>query len=211
MGSGKRRTAIPIIAVVVAVMGAVVLTPLPALAHGGTDEADAVDLVEQALAIVVNSPDAAGEALERIEAALAEEAGEPTGELDVASLELAVGALETGDLHGAEDALVAALGIDPHAQVDERVEAVEESPSGSTADPAAAPTEAPAREIEDSDSEERPAETAGASIDTAFHGLTDRVDGGFRTPSGTDIAALLLAGVLAVGGFALTYSRTGGK
>ncbi len=219
MGSGKRLTAISMIAVVVAVIGAVALAPPPALAHGGGDEAGAVDLVEQALAIVVNSPDAVGEALERVEAALAEEAEEPTGELDIASLQLAAAALERGDLHDAEDALVAALGIDPHADEDERVEAVEESPSVSTpdavsdgsADSDVAPEKDQTSGTEDSDHDARPAEPAATSADVASHGLTDRVDGGFRAPSGTGVAALVLAGVLAAGGFALAYLRTGGK
>jgi hypothetical protein len=46
------------------------------LAHGEEGEAEAVDLVEQALAIVVNSPDAMSEAQERIEAALAADPAE---------------------------------------------------------------------------------------------------------------------------------------
>ncbi len=62
MGSEKRLAAIPMIAVAVAVIGAIALASSPALAHGGADEAGSVDLVEQALAIVVNSPDAVGEA-----------------------------------------------------------------------------------------------------------------------------------------------------
>jgi len=217
---GRRRTAgIVMIAVAVAVIGAVGLAPQRVMAHGGGDEAGAVDLVEQALAIVVNSPEAAGEALERVEAALTEEAEEPSGELDVTSLELAAAALEAGDLHDAEDALVAALGIDPHADQDEAVEPVEESPAGSAPEAAAqdsqdagvvgnsdetAGTEDPADEADR-------VETAAVSSDTASHGLTERVEGGFRAPSGTGIAALVLAGVLAVGGFVLAYSRSGGK
>lgn len=219
MGDGKRLTAIPMIAVAVAVIGAFALVAPPALAHGGADESGSVDLVEQALAIVVNSPDAVGEALERVEAALGEEAEEPTGELDIASLELAAAALETGDLHGAEDALVAALGIDPHADEDEPVEAVEEPPSvsapdatsGGRADADVVPVRDQTSDTEDSDDDVQPTEIAAASTDATSHGLTDRVDGGFRAPSGTGVAALVLAGALAVGGFALAHSRTGGK
>ncbi|GMQ98128.1 MAG: hypothetical protein BMS9Abin17_0634 [Acidimicrobiia bacterium] len=215
IGSRKRRTVVAMFAVAVALAGAGVLAAPPsALAHGGDDEANAVDLVEQALAIVVNTPDAVGEALERVEAALAEEAEESTGELDIASLELAAVALETGDLHDAEDALVAALGIDPHANEDEPVEAVEEVPIvplDGSADADVVPDSDQTGGTEDSNDVERPAETAAASTSVASHGLTERVDGGFRAPTGTGVAALALAGVLAVGGFALAHSRTGVK
>ncbi len=214
-GSGRRLRGIAMIAIVVAVTGAIVWATPPALAHGGDEEATAVDLVEQALAIVVNSPDAVGEALERVEAALAEEAENPTGELDIASLELAAEALETGDLHDAEDALVAALGIDPHADENEVAEAAEESPSVSAPDATSAgaedadmaPAEEPTRGTEDSEDEEK---TAAVATDEARHGPTDRVDGALRTPSGAGVAALVLAGLLGAGGFALAYSRTGG-
>ncbi|MFV1999290.1 MAG: hypothetical protein ACC654_02895 [Acidimicrobiia bacterium] len=217
MGSRKRRTVVAMFAVAVALAGAVMLAPPSAFAHGGDEEANAVDLVEQALAIVVNTPDAVGEALERVEAALADEAEESTGELDIASLELAAAALETGDLHDAEDALVAALGIDPHA--DEPVDAVEEAPTVSTpkptsdgsADADVVPDSGQSSGTEDSNDVDRPVETTAASTDAASHGLTERVDGGFRAPSGTGVAALVLAGVLAAGGFALAHSKTGGK
>lgn len=88
----------------------------PAQAHGGDDEGDPVNLVEQALAILVNTPAAVGEALERVEEALVEEAEAPSGELDLVALEEARSALEEGRLHDAEDALVAALGQDPHEE-----------------------------------------------------------------------------------------------
>ena len=223
MGSRKRRTVVAMFAVAVALAGAVVLAPSSALAHGGDEEANAVDLVEQALAIVVNTPDAVGEALERVEAALADEAEELTGELDIASLDLAAAALETGDLHAAEDALVAALGIDPHADEDEPVDAVEEAPtvsapnatpeatSDGSADADVVPNSSQISGTEDSKDAEPPVEIAAASTDAASHGLTERVDGGFRAPSGTGVAALVLAGVLAAGGFALAHSKTGGK
>lgn len=154
----------------------IVLVATPALAHGDDEEADPVNLVEQALAIVVSTPAAADEALERIESALAVESDEPTGELEVAALELAAASIEAGDLHGAEDALVAALGSDPHA---------------GASDPGPA-------------SEDTSAAVAGEG---AGHGLTDRVDGGFRSPSGLDAAALAAAAVLAVGGFGLVFKR----
>jgi len=215
MGSRKRWTVVAMFAVAVALAGAGLLAPPSALAHGGDDEANAVDLVEQALAIVVNTPDAVGEALERVEAALAEEAEESTGELDIASLELAAVALETGDLHDAEDALVAALGIDPHADEVDPAGAVEGPSNDSTVDPALEESpdvgEDPAGEAEGSDGEQQPDEMAATSTEPASHGLTERVDGGFRAPSGTGVAALALAGVLAVGGFALAHSKTGGK
>lgn len=223
-GAGRRRRTaeIAMIAVAVAVIGAVGLAPERVLAHGGGDEASAVDLVEQALAIVVNSPEAVGEALERIEAALAEEAEESSGDLDVVSLESAVAALDAGDLHDAEDALVAALGIDPHADEDEVADPVEETPAGTVPDtPEQDPADAgvatdaadgeEARDTEDLVGEAQPVETAAVSSDTASHGLTERVDGGFRAPSGTGVAALVLAGALGAGGLVLAYSKTGGK
>jgi len=220
-GAGRRRrtAGIVMIAVSVAVIGAVWLAPQRALAHGGADEAGAVDLVEQALAIVVNSPEAVGEAIERVEAALTEEAEEPTGDLDVASLEVALVALEAGDLHDAEDALVAALGIDPHADEDEAAGTVEETSAGTVADtPEQDPVDAGVTadgdetgDTEDPVDEAQPVETAAVSTDTLSHGLTDRVDGGFRAPSGTGVAALVLAGALGAGGFVLAYSKTGGK
>jgi len=217
--SRKRLSAIAMAAVVAALVGVAALSPSPVSAHGGTDEVSAVDLVEQALAIVVNSPDATGDALERIGAALAEEAEEPTGALDIASLELASISLETGDLHGAEDALVAALGIDPHATGGEPAETGEESTSISIPEAAAdtsagagvGPDATQSSDTEKPDDVDGPVGTVAALPDAASHGLTDRVDGGFRAPSGTGIAALALAGVFAVGGFALAYSRTGGK
>lgn len=217
-GAGRRRrtAGIAMLAIAVAVIGAAGLAPQRALAHGGGDEAGAVDLVEQALAIVVNSPDAIGEALERIEAALVEEAEEPSGDLDVASLEAAVAALEAGDLHDAEDALVAALGVDPHA---DGVDAGQASPPSTDAEaPVQASPDAPVTAdgndtpgTGDPTDEAQPVETAAVSDDAIVHGLTERVEGGFRAPSGTGVAALVLAAALGAGGLALAYSKTGGK
>jgi len=216
VGNRKRRTVVSILAVAVTLAGAGVLAAPSALAHGGGDEATAVDLVEQALAIVVNSPDAVDEALKRVETALAEVDHESTGELDVASLELAAVALKAGDLHDAEDALVAALGIDPHGNEDEPVE---EAPSASatnvppdgSADADVEPGSDQTSGAEDNNNVERPAETAAASTSEVSHGLTERVEGGFRAPTGTGVAALVVAGVFAVGGFALAHSKPGGK
>lgn len=220
-GAGRRRrtAGIAMLAIAVAVIGAAGLAPQRALAHGGGDEAGAVDLVEQALAIVVNSPDAIGEALERIEAALVEEAEGPSGDLDVASLEAAVAALEAGDLHDAEDALVAALGVDPHADGGEGVDAGQASPPSTDAEvPVQASPDATVTAdgddtpgTGDPTDEAQPVETAPVSGDTVAHGLTERVEGGFRAPSGTGVAALVLAGALGAGGLALAYSKTGGK
>jgi len=92
------------------VLAVVAWAAVPALAHGDDGEADPVDLVEQALAIVVNTPEAAAEASERVEDALAAEASEPSGELDVVALEAAAAALEGGELLDAQDALMEALG-----------------------------------------------------------------------------------------------------
>ena len=166
---------------VVAVMiaGVLALVASPALADGGSGEADAFNLTEQALAIVVNTPSAAGEALERVEAALAMEAAEPTGEVDVAALELAAVALEASDLHEAEDALIVALGSDPHFG----------------AEPG----------------QERSEATGLSGGGVAAHGLTDRVEGGFTTPSTGDVAALVAAGLAAAGGLWLAMDKRGAQ
>lgn len=189
MGSGRRLIAVAMLVIAAAVIGATTWTISPAFAHGGEegDEVDPVNLVEQALAIVVNAPEKADEALERIEAALAEEAEEPTGELDIAAVEAAAAALETNDLHEAEDALVAALGGDLNASADESVRE-------------------PASQSEGDETEEGP-----GNSDAVAHGPTERVDGGFSAPSRTDIAALAAAAVLAAGGFAFVYSKKGGN
>lgn len=89
---------------------------LPASAHGEDGEADPVETVRQALAIVINTPGAADEATERIEEVLAVEADEPSGELDVAALEDAADAIEAGRLGPAEQALLAALAADRDGQ-----------------------------------------------------------------------------------------------
>ncbi len=189
MGSGRRLTAIAMLAVAVAVIGAATWATSPALAHGGGEgeEIDPVNLVEQALAIVVNTPDKADEALERVEAALEAENEEPTGELDVALLEAAAQALEINDLHEAEDTLVEALGSNPHANADE--------PDASSSDGA----------------EGDHAEEASEGANVSAHGLTERVDGGFSAPSGTDFVALAAAALVAAGGFAFVYSKRGGR
>ncbi len=97
----------------------VVVSTVPALAHGEDVESDPVNSVEQALAIVVNTPDAVDEALERVEFAIAEERDDPSVELNVDALESASAALEEGRLHDAEDALVEALGQEPHGEAAE--------------------------------------------------------------------------------------------
>lgn len=152
-------------------LGLVVWLGLPAFAHGEEGESDPVDLVEQALAIVVNTPDAVDEAVERVDEALDAEEAEPSGELNVPALEAAAAALEEGRLHDAEDSLIEAFGQDPHAG------AAEPTSFSSTAT-GEATGEVPAQ-----------------------HGLTERVDGGFGTPSGagwTAIGLALVAGVIGV-------------
>jgi hypothetical protein len=185
---------------VLAVVGLVMtLGTTPALAHGGDEEADSVDLVEQALAIVVNTPDEVAEALERVEAALAAEAESPSGELDLVALEEAALALEEGRLHDAEDALIQALGRDPHAEETEPpepVESVEPGATPATTEPTATttgeePTEAP---------------TAEEEVVTE-HGLTSRVDGGIVTPGPGELVALGVALVLALGGVTLVRGK----
>jgi len=178
----------------------------PAYAHGGDGESDPVNLVEQALAIVVNTPDAANEALERVEEALAEEAEEPSGELDLVALENAAVALEEARLHDAEDALVRALGRDPHLEDPEPVirgEVAEPEDPAQAADVAqpdvpTEPEEAVVASPGDSDIE--PAEPAE-------HGLTSRVEGGFVAPSPSGWAALGVALLLAVGGIGFVVNK----
>lgn len=175
----------------------------PALAHGGDGESDPVNLAEQALAIVVNTPDAPGEAIERVEEALAIESEEASGELDLAALEEALAALEEGRLHDAEDALVTALGRDPHVEESEAVEspvpAEPEAPSEAEAPPdseAAPPTEEPT----DPD-------TVGTVVDE--HGLTSRVEGGIVTPGPSDLVALVAAFLLAGAGLVVWRRKEG--
>lgn len=155
----------------------VLWSALPALAHGGEGESDPVNLVEQALAIVVNTPDAVDEALERVEEALGTEAAEPSGELDVPALEEAAVALEDDRLHDAEDLLVEALGQDPHAG------SAEPSSFSSTA-----------------------AEEVTGQMPPQ-HGLTDRVDGGFEIPSAGGWTAIGVAAAGAVVGVILVRRR----
>lgn len=213
MKKNRRRK----LAMAAAVVGLLVWTAAPALAHGENNDSGAVELVEQALAIVVNSPGASGEALERIEAALEAETEEPSGKLDIVSLELAVDALRQGDMHDAEDALVTALGIDPHAgSADPTVTAEAPPPSEPAADPVEAvddtSAEAPGvvedahvedpKTVDDDHSEE-------ADDTTRAHGLTERIDGGFRAPGGTAIIELGAAALLAVGGLAMVLNKGG--
>ncbi len=195
MKKHRRRS----LALATALIGLLVWTAAPAFAHGEEDDSGAVELVEQALAIVVNSPGTSGEALERIEAALEAETEEPSGELDIASLELAVDALEQGDLHEAEDALVTALGIDPHAGSEDPTVTVT-----ATAPPeiAADPTNGPAKAVDGDHSEE-------ADEEIVAHGLTDRIDGGFRAPGGAAAIELGAAALLAAGGLVLVLNKRG--
>ena len=164
----------------------------PALAHGEDGESDPVNLVEQALAIVVNTPDAVGEAVERIEAALESETEEPTGELDVGALGEALAALEEDRVHDAEDALVAALGRDPHP----------EEPDPAASQPSDEPESPPAEDSAEpaDESGEEPGEAEAVDDD---HGLTSRVEGGFSNPGSDEVVALVVAVVLAVVGVVL--------
>lgn len=176
----------------------------PAWAHGDEEgEADTVALVEQALAIVVNTPGAIDEALERVESALAAEAESPTGDLAIASLEEAAAALATGDLHEAEDALISALGADPHEPLDEQGAAVAEQ---APASPDESATESTLEPTDESAAQPTALPTDRAELPTAeapAHGLTDRVAGGFQTPSSGDAVALIAALALAIGGLVL--------
>jgi len=175
-------------------------------AHGGEGESDPVNLVEQALAIVVNTPDAVGEALERVEDALVEEAEGPTGDLDIAALEEAVLALEESRLHDAEDALVRALGRDPH------LEDPEPANIGETAEPAESAPPADVAQPETPTEPEEPVATSSGDSNTeaeatAEHGLTSRIEGGFVAPTSSGWAALGVALLLALGGIAFVAKK----
>ena len=141
----------------------------PALADGGGGESEPVDMIEQALAIVVNAPGSMGEALERVEAVLAEDPSELAG-LNLEALETARDALERGDDHTAEDSLVQALGQDPHPQ------------QGS---------------VEPEGDDEPEGEEPGLLTTPVLeHGLTERLEAGFRSPNAIAlIAAIVIAGV----------------
>jgi len=190
-----------VVAVFVAAWGAT-----PAVAHGGEEEPDPVNQVEQALAIVVNTPDAVGEALERVEEALAEETDEPSGQLDIVALEEAVLALEESRLHDAEDALVRALGRDPHvedpepADIGETAEPVESAPPADVAQPET-PTE-PEEPVATS-----PGDSNVETEATAEHGLTSRIEGGFIAPTSSGWTALGVALLLALGGIAFVAKK----
>ena len=207
---GSRAPAARIVAVV-AVLGLVsFLGAVPALAHGEEGDADPVDLVEQALAIVVNTPEAVGEALERVEAALEAETEEPSGELDVDALTEAAAALEEGRLHDAEDALVQALGRNPHPD-----EPGTEAPS-TTATPAPSvpdeTTQSPPdttggpAEVGHDDEGAEPDHDDEATAEPS-HGLTSRVEGGFTAPGPAEATALAVAAVLAAAGLFLVRGK----
>jgi len=197
VGTVARRTA-----VVLAVLGLVMtLVAVPALAHGEEADADPTDLVEQALAILVNTPEATGEALERVEAALAAETEQPSGALDVEALEAAAAALQAGELHDAEDALIEALGRDAHA--DEPKEPAGEQPAATTAPTTVAETPEPPPPAEPAEEPEHDdAETAAPA-----HGLTSRVEGGLTAPGPAETVALAVAVLLAVGGTVLIRGK----
>ena len=142
---------------------------IPALADGGGGESEPVDMIEQALAIVVNAPGSRGEALERVEAVLAAEDASELAGLNLEALATARDALERGDDHAAEDSLVKALGQDPHPQ------------EGSVG-PAGA----------DEPEDEEPGLLTTPILE---HGLTERLEAGFRPPNAIAlIAALVIAG-----------------
>ena len=201
---------------------ALLLVPLmliggPVLAHGEDGEAEPVELVEQALAIVVNTPDSMGEAAEKLEAVLE---ADPAGlmDLDVEAVARALAAVEAGDAHAAEDALIEALGQDPHPE--EAVEGPEGTAgaTGTTEAPTSettmtpttvttvTPTTAPAGEGGGGEDEDN-AEAGLLSTPILDHGLTERLEGGLRSPG---IFTLLLAVILAGAGTYLLRRRVPG-
>jgi len=161
-------------------LAAIALLAGPAWADGGGGESEPVDLIEQALAIVVNAPGEMGEALERVEAVLAEDPSELVG-LNPEALAAARDGLESGDDHAAEDALVQALGRDPHPQ------------EGSVE---------PFRADEPEDKE-----SGLLTTPILKHGLTERLQAGFRFP---DLVTLTAAIVMA-GAATLLLRRKGAK
>lgn len=190
----KRRYAWSVLALLVAT--AWVVPTLPTFAHGEDGEAEPVELVEQALAIVVNSPDSMVEADEKIEAALAADPAE-LGELDVEALDRAMVAVRAGDAHAAEDALVEALRRDPHPEEPvEEPAAVSDGTGTTTAAPTTSPESAdPSEEaVVEEETEGEDVESGLFSTPVLDHGLTERIRGGLRSPSG---AALILVVILA--------------
>lgn len=192
----------------VVTIGVVAFGSTPAAAHGGGDEAAPVDLVEQALAILVNTPDAVGEVIERVEEALVEEGEAPSGDLDLVALEEALSALEDGRSHDAEDALIAALGQDPHDDEPEPADPEAAPPADTDEpaepdDPATTPDEPVAEEPSDPAMEE--------DEQLLDHGLTSRVEGGFVGPASSDVVTLVVALVLLGGGLAVLRGRGGAR
>ena len=115
------------------------------------------------------------------------------GESDPVNLvEQALAALEEDRVHDAEDALVAALGRDPHP----------EEPDPAASQPSDEPESPPAEDSAEpaDESGEEPGEAEAVDDD---HGLTSRVEGGFSNPGSDEVVALVVAVVLAVGGVAL--------
>jgi len=86
------------------------LTP-PVAAHEGEEEVPAAELVEQAIALIRGQPDQVEAIADKIHDAL--EAEDAEG-VDLELVERADAALETGDLHEAQDLLEEAIGAAPH-------------------------------------------------------------------------------------------------
>ena len=181
------------------------LTGGPALAHGEDGVAEPIELIEQALAIVVNSPGSIGEARERIEDALAAESDELEG-LDVEALNRALDAIVAGDAHAAEDALVEALGRDPHPEEPVEPERPVEGGTPTTGpQTTTVPTpEEPVEAVEPGEEMEEGDEGGLFSTPVLDHGLTERVEGGFRSPG---VVGLVLAVILAGAGTLLLRRR----
>lgn len=116
------------LAVVMLAGAMVVVITRPALADEVGGDYTPTELVEQALAILVNAPGSMEESLERIEAVLAEDPSELNG-LDTEALERAATAIEADDDHAAENALLEALGLAPLPDVEEGESGVLTSPA----------------------------------------------------------------------------------
>lgn len=151
---------------------------LPVLAHGGEGEAEAINLIEQALAILVNSPEAVGETVERVEEVLAMPADDRAG-LDGVALEQALAALEAGEWHQAEESLIVALGREPH----------------------------PSTAVEPGEGTTGEEEEAGSAPAYPQFGETERVEFGWRAPASADWLTLAGAAVVAVAAIVMMRRR----
>lgn len=139
----RARTSLGTVATIVAALLLVLVgSGSPAGAHGGDESVEASALVQQAIALLVDSPDDAAPAAEKVKDALATSDQEG---VDVDLLDQAATALASGDTHGARSLLERSIGAKPHlndadpapiGKVDSAAPDAEAAPTG--ADPGVA-------------------------------------------------------------------------